>query len=76
MGGNGAKEMQLEIAETSVGAGYMFPKKASQGMTNLKAVGWINTLTPTQYIDENFLMKIYFSNEVSYNKIQIVIDVH
>ena len=25
-GGNGAKEMQLEIAETSVGAGYMFPK--------------------------------------------------
>ena len=26
MGVNGAKEMQLEIAETSVGAGYMFPK--------------------------------------------------
>ena len=23
---NGAKEMQLKIAETSVGAGYMFPK--------------------------------------------------
>ena len=26
MGVNGTKEMQLEIAETSVGAGYMFPK--------------------------------------------------
>ena len=26
MGGNGAEEMQLEIAEISVGAGYMFPK--------------------------------------------------
>ena len=37
MGVNGAKEMQLEIAETSVGAGCMFPKKASQGMTNPKA---------------------------------------
>ena len=26
MGVNGTKEMQLEIAETLVGAGYMFPK--------------------------------------------------
>ena len=34
---NGAKEMQLEIAETLVGAGYMFPKKASHGMTSPKA---------------------------------------
>ena len=37
MGVNGAKEMQLEITETSVGVGYMFPKKASHWMTSPKA---------------------------------------
>ena len=30
MGINGAKEMQLEIAETSVGARCMFPKLVSK----------------------------------------------
>ena len=68
-GGNGAEEMQLEEAEGGEyrsEPGIYFLGKASQGMTNPKAVGWINILIPTQHIDDNFLLKIYFSNEVSY----------
>ena len=56
MGGNGAKEMQI--------GNFSRDDKSKGG-------GWINN-SHTKYIDENFLMKIYFSNEISYNKIQIV----
>ena len=50
-GGNGAEEMQLKEAEGGEyrsEPGIYFLGKASQGMTNPKSVGWINTLIPTQ----------------------------